>query len=330
MNPQHLLALLGRYNTDAVVEAALRHYGVRNRPAVEIDPDDADGPVVETQSWVKNSRAGIEFGFDDEAAWIGLDKTEFGKRPMVLTQIYMYGQHDGVRPYQEPLPLGLQLSDDRLIVRKKLAVLEPTRHSHVRDTWDTPDFRITVSYARGDQCIAFVLCMLREPPLPPLRYALAPAPPVDSLLQLLDRPLGDSTVQQAFFPLGLQNQLDEIRESSQADLRIPYGLMLYFADPSLRKPGRVEDFVLSAMMFLQERELDGRGWPGDLPYGIAFDDSPEMVARKVGRPPDAQHDQDFTGVATWHEPILTLRVVYSTMDNRAYRVSAVAPGFRGA
>ena len=178
MKPTDLLALLGRYNTDPLVEAALRYYAVRNRPEVEIDDEDADGPVVETQSWVKNSRAGIEFGFDDEAAWIGLDETEFGKRPMVLTQIYLYGRHDGVRPYQEPLPFGLQISDDRLTVRKKLTRFEPTRHSHVTDAWDTPEFRMTVSYADGEVCVGVVVCMLREPALPPLGYALQPVPTI--------------------------------------------------------------------------------------------------------------------------------------------------------
>lgn len=99
MRPEDLLSLLGARNSDPGVESALVHYGVRNRPEVEIDEDDADGPVVETQSWVKNSRSGIEFGFDDEAAWRGLDETQFGRGPMVLRQIYLYGSHEGVRPY---------------------------------------------------------------------------------------------------------------------------------------------------------------------------------------------------------------------------------------
>jgi hypothetical protein len=143
---------------------------------------------------------------------------------------------------------------------------------------------------------------------------------------LLDRPIRDAAVQQALLPLGLQNRADQIKESSKADFRIPYGLILYFADPSIRQPSRVEDFVLTAIVFLREREMDGRGWPGDLPYRIAFDDSPEVVVRKMGRSPDAEQVGDFTAIAAWHEPKLTLRVVYSTMDNRVYRVTAVAPG----
>lgn len=327
MDANDLLALLGRYNTDPLVEAALRHYAIRNRPEVEIDEDDADGPVVGTQAWVKNSRAGVEFGFHDEAAWIGLDETEFGKRPMLLTEIYLYGRHDRVRPYQEPLPFGLQLSDDRATVRKKLDRFESTRHSYVRDTWDTPDFRVTVGYADGDRCIDFLACMLREPPLPALGYALAPVPSVESLVGLLDRPFGDPAIQQAFGPLGLQGRHEQIKETGEANFRNPYGFTLYFADPSAQTPALVEEFVLSVMTFFQEREQGARAWPGTLPYAIAFDDSPEMVAQKIGRPPDNQQDDVFSGFAAWHEPTFTVRIFYSTMENRILRVSAIAPGF---
>ncbi len=326
MNPKDLLALLGRNNADPLVEAALIHYAVRNRPDVEIDEDDPDGPVVETQSWVKNSRAGIEFGFHDEAAWIGLDETEFGKRPMLLTQIYLYGQHEGVRPYQELLPFGLRLLDDRVTVRKKLEALESTRHSYIRDTWDAPGFRMTVSYSDGERCIGFVLCTLREPPLPTLGYALAQVPSVASLVELLDRPLGDPGIQQALAPLGLQDRVEQIEETGEADFRNPYGLTLDFIDPSAQPPGPVEEVVLSTITFLQERELDSRAWPGELPYAISFDDSPEMAVAKIGRPSDNHVDGDVSGYAMWHDPTFSVHIFYSTMDNRILRVSAIAPG----
>lgn len=37
---------------------------------------------------------------------------------------------------------------------------DATRHSHLRDTWDTPTYRITVGYAEGERCIDVVLCSL--------------------------------------------------------------------------------------------------------------------------------------------------------------------------
>lgn len=326
MRTEDLVALLGRHHTDSLVEAALVQYGVRNLPAVEIDEDDSDGPVVETQSWVKNSRAGIEFGFDDEAAWLGLDETEYGRRPMVLTQLYFYGQHQGVRPYQGELPLGLRLSDDRGTVRRKMSPYEATRHSHLRDTWDTPAYRITVGYAEGERCIDVLLYSLREPPLSPLPYGLAPVPSVKSLVALFGSPLDDPALKQALEPLGLKNRIDDIRDSGEADFSNPYGLIINFSAPQDRTARNANDTLLSSITFLRERELGGRCWPGALPCGLNFEDSPEMAVGKLGRPPDLQDDEDFSGTATWNEAEFTLYIFYSSIENRIFRVGLIAPG----
>ena len=292
MRTEDLVALLGRHHTDSMVEAAMVQHAVRNRPAVEIDEDDSDGPVVETQSWVKNSRAGIEFGFDDEAAWLGLDETEHGRQPMVLTQIYFYGRHQSVRPYEGELPLGLRLSDDRGTVRRKMSPYEATRHSHLRDTWDTPTYRITVGYAEGERCIDVVLCSLREPPLPPLPYGLVPVPSVKSLVALFGSPLDDPALKQTLEPLGLKNRIDDIRDSGEADFSNPYGLIVNFSAPQARKARNANDTLLSSITFLRARELGGRGWPGALPCRLNFEDSPEMAVGKLGRLPDLKQ-QDF-------------------------------------
>jgi hypothetical protein len=293
---------------------------------VEIDEDDADGPVVGTQSWVKNSRAGIEFGFYDEAAWLGLGNTEFGTRPMLLTEINFFGQHPGVRPFQNALPCSMQLSDDRTAVRARMQALESTRHSHVRDTWDFPGFRMVVNYAEETGRIGFVLCMLREPPLPPLRYKLAPVPAIDKLIDALGLSLDDASLKQAFDPLGLQGHIEQIAETGEADFRNPYGLSIDFAAPSGMMGRNQKETLVSSMTLHQEREVDARAWPGELPCGLTFDDSPEMAMQKLGRAPDAQADEDFSGIAVWHEPRFSLRLVYTTMENRLLRVSLVAPG----
>ena len=326
MRPEDLLSLLGKRTTDPAVESALVYYRVRNRPEVKIDEEDADGPVVDTQSWVKNSRAGIEFGFDDEAAWRGLDETQFGRGPMILTEIYLYGSHERVRPYEEALPFGLTITDDRATVRVRMARYEATRHSYIRDTWDMPGFRMTVSYTEDQMAIAFLLCALRELPLPPLNYLLAPVPSIETLIELLGLSLDNPTVEQALDPLGLQDRTDQIEETGEADFRNPYGLSVQFAAPDKKRKRWRQDTLLSSMTFYQEREQGARRWPGEMPYGVTFDDSPEMVADKVGRAPDVQEDEDFSGYAVWNESSLTLHILYSTIDNRVMRSSVFAPG----
>jgi hypothetical protein len=64
-----------------------------------------------------------------------------------------------------------------------------------------------------------------------------------------------------------------------------------------------------------------------LPFGLRFDDSPETAVERVGRPPDIQVDDSFSGFAAWHESALTFHIFYDTIDNRILRVSLFAPGF---
>ncbi|MBL0726378.1 hypothetical protein [Piscinibacter sp. HJYY11] len=326
MRAQDLVALLGRPQTDPDVESALVQHAVRNRPAVKIDPDDADGPVVGTQSWVKNSRAGIEFGFDDEAAWRGLDETEYNRSPMLLTQLYLYGEHQGVRPYAGELPLGLQLSDDRATVRQKMLPYDASRHSYRRDTWDTPGYRICVGYTAGDASIEVVLCMLREPPLPPLPYALAPVPSADRLAAFFGSSLDDPALRQALDPLGLKNRIADIHDSGEADFSNPYGLVLNFAVPEDRKPRKTANTLLASASFLRERELGARAWTGSLPCDLDFEDSPETAVAKLGRAPDSRYDEDFMGHFSWKQADFTLYVTYSSIENRLFRVNIRAPG----
>jgi len=275
---------------------------------------------------VKNSRGGIEFGFEDEASWIGLDETEFGKRPMLLTQIYLYGQHPNVRPYPYLLPFGLKLSDDRATVRRKMDAIGSNRHSYVRDTWDMQGNLVVVSYAAGDSCIDCVLCELMEPPLPPLGYTLAAPPSIESLVALLGMALSDPAVGQTLNPLGLQDHLEQIRETNTCDLCDPHGLMVEFTAARPARGGKAQEALLMGMTFCRERELEARAWRGGLPFELSFEDSPETAERKLGRPPDERMDDDYSGIALWHEPDFSLRVFYSTVENRLARVSLIAPG----
>lgn len=327
MPVQELLKLLGRPTTDPRVEAALVHYEIEERPSVKIDLDDADGPVVDTQAWVKNASFGIEFGFDDQAAWNGWDETQYGRRDMLLTQIYMYGNHPGVERYPEPLPFGLEFADNRRQARDRLSAYEGTLRSHVRDTWEASGACITVSYTDDEAAIAFVLCAAVEPPLPPLSYALAPVPEVETLVGLLGRQLDDPALRIALRPLGLEDRVSDVTESGEAALLNPYGLTLGFSIPRDRSGRNRRQLVLSRVLLVSERELGGREWPGDLPRAMTFADSPEMAVRKMGRAPDEQEDDDFTGYAIWHEPDASVHVLYNAMENRLARVSLIAPGY---
>ena len=242
---------------------------------------------------------------------------------MLLNQLYLYGQHPNVRPYPYPLPFGPTLNDGRATVRQKMDAVGSNRHTYVRDTWDLQGNLIIVSYAAGDTCIDCVLCELMEPPLPPLGYALVAPPSVDSLVALLGMPLSDPAVGQALDPLGLQDRLAQIRETNTCDLCDPHGLT-----PQSARRGTPQEALLIGMTFCRERELDARAWQGGLPFDLNFEDSPETAERKLGRSPDERLDDPYSGIALWHEPDFSLRIFYSTVENRLARVSLIAPGVR--
>lgn len=326
IGPTNLLDLLGHSQSEPAVEFALRAFAVRNRPAVEIDEEDPDGPVVETQCWVKNSRAGIEFGFIDRAAWLGHDELEFGKHPMILTEITLYGSHEGVMPFRGTLPFGLRLEEDRATIRRRMSAYESTRHSYTRDTWDTPDIRVIASYTVGRQALAFVVFSLREPPLPPLPYVLAPPPPAEELVGLLGLSLSDSAVTQLLDPLGLQDRIEDIVQGGEADMLATHGLLIAFAQPGKMTRQDLGQVLISSMTLVRERELDGREWTAPLPNGLSFEDSPETATEKLGREADERYDGVFDGVAIWHEATHSVRVRYDLIENRIMRVDFAAPG----
>lgn len=328
MEPAEIADLLGRAASDAQVVATLARFGIEEQP--EINVEDADtGGIVQTDDWLVNYEAGIEFGFEDEAAFLGLDASERGTGPLLLTQIYFYGIHDQVRPYVGRLPFGLRYTDDRRAVRLRLEGFEAVRRSYVRDAWALEPFTLVVSYADGDSQIGFVLCLLRRPPLPPIEGGAVTLPAFSTIVAQLGKRLNDPEFREVFAPLGFDRRREDFVGGQRADFRDTLGFALGFRPP----PGaeRVQPpvsgpLVLSEIIFFRDRMLDARGWTGPLPRGIRFDDSPEDVMSRMAVPPDERFDDTFTGYMVWHLDEYSLQVHYSSMENFVLRVRVMAPG----
>jgi len=317
MDAEVLVALLGLASTDPRVEDALQRLGVARRPKLKIDSDDADGPVVESQDWVGNLSLGLEFGFQEEGAYMGLDQADRGIGPMLLTEVYFHGAGPGRRACAIPLPFGLSLADDRDTVRRKLSWPGVSRRSYLRDTWDLPAYRLTVSYTDDRRNIAFVVCMLRTVPPEPFEGVTGPLPDIPTLIRLLGRRMDDAELRQVFVPLGL-DRVDHSGANGQSlDFRRTHGFRLGCDGAPVRRLRSVE--------MLRAGEFESRGWRGDLPFGITFDDSPEVAVEKVGLAPAHRQDEDFSGQAFWTLPDCALLVVYSTMENLVLRVQLLPP-----
>jgi hypothetical protein len=326
MNIETLVTVLGKPATDPLVEETLRRFGVARRPALRIDPDDADGPVVGSQDWVTNLSSGIVFGFQEEGAFMGLDQADRGVGPLLLTEVTFHGARPGTRPYPLPLPFGLALDDDRAAVRARMAPLEKTRRSYVRDTWEHPAFRVTASYADGGTRIDFLVCMLRTEPPEPFEGGTAALPSVQTLAGLLGKRLDEAELRRVLVPLGLDRPPQTAGSDLTIDLRRSYGLRLGLQAPSAANRSKAGARLVHRIEFLRAGEFESRGWWGELPFGIRFDDSPAVALAKVGQPPAHQEDEDFSGSAFWELPDHSLQVIYSTMENIVLRVSLIASG----
>lgn len=325
MDAQALVNLLGLPSTDIRVEDALRAYGVLRRPELTIDPTDADGPIVKSQDWVGNLSAGIEFGFQEEGAYMGLDQFDRGVGPMVLTEIYFYGARPGIHPYPYSLPFGLAITNGRDAARDRLDTLLPGRRSYVRDTWDTPTFRMTASYANDGASIDFLVCMLRTEPPEPFEAVTAPLPSITTLARLLGKRMNDPALRQVLVPLGLDRQTLDSSNEQIVDFRRTYGFRLTCRKASSANRSSAATLVLHGIELIRAGELESRGWHGELPRGIVFDDSPEAAITKIGHQPNQQFDQDFVGQAFWALEQLGLLIVYSTMENIILRVALFTP-----
>ncbi len=332
MEMKEVSGVLGRLSTDARVVATMAAFAIDEQPRVRIIDSDAQGPIYATDDWLLNSVRGIEFGFEDEAAFFGLDASEHGSGSMVLTQIYMYGLHAGVKPYALPMPLDLKVTDDRATVRAKLSSFEKKRRSYIRDTWEFESFTLVVSYTEGDAAIDFVLCLLSQPSLAPLYPRAERVPSLKDIISLFGKGWKDPALRALLDTLELDRQ-GEGRGGPLATFRRAHGFDLHFHPPGFleRAPARaVYGPVFSEIVFFRDRVFDARRWSGQLPFGLLFEDSPEQVVEKVGRPPNDRLDEDFAGWVLWHFEEFSLQVHYSSMENFVLNVRVMAPGIWAA
>lgn len=325
MDPDAIANLLGRSADDRVVQEALLRFGVARRPRAEVDFDDVDGPVVSTQDWVSNLSAGIEFGFQTESGFRYEDDAAQIQGGLILTEIYFYGQRPGSRAYVGQLPFGLSLLDDRSTVQRKMDSHLAGRRSYIRDTWDHLLFRVTASYTDSDNRIDFLVCMLRAEAAEDVR-ATVQRPGLDGLVGMLGRPVDDVMVRRTLGTYGLGRNRRRIGSGEEVDVRRTHGLRLRMRHAERSVASEESTLRLHELEFVREGAEGSRGWEGDLPAGICFDDSPAAALAKVGRPPDNQEDQDFVGQAFWEQDEFSLLIVYSTMENVLLRVVVTAPG----
>ena len=341
MYPLPLTALLGAPSTSVEVEAALQQLGTVSRP--EFDEDEPD----QLYDWVLVRRQGIELGFVCAAYLAGAAQPLWRSQGLILSQITFYSDtRQGVSAYSGQLPHQLTLSDKRDQVRQKLQAFEATRHSYLTDRWDTETYRLVVAYkppnTLGSGLIDSVHLKLLAQPLPELGRCQPQVLP-SQWLDLFGLPRNGVSLAQALIPLDLASHIqqaqdedeDEDEEDEQDEREMDFlpecGLMLYFEHASkLRKqtPNVARSaLVLGGVKFHRARDLGARQYTGELPFGLSFEDSPQMLLNKITAMPDKHDDSVTTGRALWHLPQCSLQVLYSNIDNHLFRIMLMAPGY---
>ena len=318
MAPDDILKLLGRPHADPAVRQMLAVHRQRREPKVERD---GDGEILKVQDFLTGRRRGIEFGFEDQGSFEQDDQRYWGKGPMLLTQIYFYGDHPNVHPYTaDRLPFGLALGDSRTAVRKKLAAYDRSRRSWKRDTWDLPEGILVVAYTENDERIAFIQVSLPVPPSKTLDV-VQHQPTIDELISLLGRRMDDAEFRRLTRSLQIGRSLKSYGNVLNARLTVEYGLELHFGGAT-----NLDAAALTSIYLYRDREDAARGWTGDLPQHLQWNDSPELVIRRLGQPTLLNDDEDFACYVLWHFDEYSLQLTFSTMFNWIVKVRILAPG----
>jgi hypothetical protein len=328
-NRDDLLELLGLPANAPEVQDALKKFAHGMQP--ELDPDDDEAFV----DWVTVNEIGLEFGFEDEAYVRALDIAMRRQGPLLLTQLYFYGDTLKTQPFPYPLPFGLAFADDRATVQRKLAAYDHLRRTYVRDAWRLPDFDVTIAYRQADGRLESVLCYLPYTPwpTPTSESELVGSFTPDALSALFGARWSSALLRSRLGPLGYANVLPNARSEHTADLRFSYGIAFGFA-PGLKVPASDPEFpevlALASVTYYGPRVYDAHAWVGPMPLGLSFDDSQTRIVERVGREPDDRHDFDRNGYVIWHFERYSLRAEYSNIENRLLRATIMAPGYWAA
>lgn len=309
-----MISYLGLLHDDPVIEELLMQFSIIRTPGVEKDLCDEGGEIQNPCDMLSNLGRGIEFGFEDEAAFNGALPSEWGAGAMLLTQIYMYSNHSEAAAFEGALPLGLKHGDDREVVRAKLGSLSKECRSRHLDTWAFDKFMVTVGYL-DDGLLSFVVLLCQPPRKAKDASLAAKCPTPNQLRGLLGATVNDAQCEEILQHLGCSPKIQQHgTEFAVMDLRESLGILLEF---ETSKDGP----VLMRFQFIGDRRFGSAVWPGLLPNDLSFGDGWGDVLKKMGRPPDTESGLGFIFEADWVNGQYVNRIEYSTMTNEVLAVS---------
>ena len=311
MNSIEIIFNFGLPATSDKVEALFALLSTLNRPAL---PDDEEYVY---HDWVLVRRKGVELGFADSEYQSAADRFRWGHGELLLTQAYFYSGFNDIQSYTGELPYGLTFADGREVARAKLAAYEATRHSYLNDTWDVEGYRLSVTYKEGGQSIDRIACRVLAAPIPRMQELTYPA--LANVTAAFGFGIRSPEFSELWGSLLDDEKTQEAVDDGEIDFTQSYGATLGFANSGSGP-------IFRSIILHRNRDTESAGWAGELPQGLDFEDSPEILFQKIKDQPIQQSDSALTGHGVWHFDDYTLHILYSNLDNRLLRVKLIAPG----
>jgi hypothetical protein len=319
--------LFGKRSTDPTVEAMFVELGVKRRPAL------TDPPRSPYEANLKISAQGILLSFTERNYWDNLPPRLHGKSTeLIFRNIAITSGIPGdMRAYDGVMPFGLDWTDSRSQVRAKMAALghDDRLHAYKRDAWWLPDYRVRVTYRPGDMnrteqpglfdiSLGLPLPASSVPPAP-LAY-----PRPEEIVALFGQSIHSPAFRHAFRDFD-PDDLAESLEDEAINRKREFGFELYF-DP--KRPASDGTAGFAGLDMTRDRLGDSQLWRGALPFTLNFDDTPAVLAQKVGHQPQQWKESHTWGVGRWYLPDLLVWINFDNLDNCLESVSLLAPGYR--
>ena len=237
---------------------------------------------------------------------------------------------NNVKFFAGALPLGLDFKDSRDETRKKMARYESTRHSCIfSDTWDTEHYRVNVVYTQDDnftvddRSIRRMSCYQKTAPLAKRATMVFPA------WQQINDAFGADAQNPLFtslWPEDLNQNIQDLLAEYEGDTGLywsNYGMELNFMDLRGKHAEISRPFVGITLLRNRAENSNHRGWDGELPFSLNFEDSPETLFTKIKEKPSTEpfmwgFDED--DYAKWNFPDYSMTVWFSSIENRLDKI----------
>lgn len=336
LSAPELLSFLGASPDDAAFGAWLDQHGIHDRPHAAPGVDGHGAASDETLREARlseideNERHGVALIYESRESHGRLFSAEAAGQGFVLKQAAFYGPGvSGRAGFQGELPFGLRFADGPAQVREKLSapIARRVLHGLPAELWVDKDWHLNISYTADAGRVAIV--HVRRPNRYDLEMigaasseASRNAPDLEKLNAAIGLAVDDAKLQAALAPLAWnQDARDEAGRGDEVFRYLKsHGLSLYFRDGA-----DVGTTVLAGYCVNRAGDMDSAGYPGPLPFGLAFSTRLEDIIPRVGRDPDAHGVAEDTGYFLWNLPGFRLHVLYSLIDWQVYRVTCSGP-----